>query len=402
MNKIIQINLAGQAVSIDEKAYQSLSNYLQTLENHFANTTDGQEILTDIEARIAELFFGKIKKGNTFINEKDVAEATQLMGSAADMDIDDETDTKQSQRTKSTNNKKLYRDTDDRVLGGVCSGISAYFGMDTSVVRIIAVLLIIFTGIPLIAYFVFWAILPEASTPEDRSRMKGGNTTINDIVNNVRQEATDVARNVKNEASNVADSIKKNSNFSKSAKSITSGIEQIIKFLAKLFGAGVLIFLVTTGIALMVFLLANATGGFQFNIGDGGILTPPILKSPTLNWLFSLSLLSLILIPIGTLCYAIILFILDSTVRVNVKSVFLSWLICLAMFIGIAIYSASNLNIEPFKKFSEQIRDKSRYNIELNIKEAPPISPIMSEDGAPKMLQETVIPDTSILYSEPL
>jgi len=70
MNKIIQINLAGQAVSIDEKAYQSLSYYLQTLENHFANTTDGQEILTDIEARIAELFFGKIKKGTPLSTKK--------------------------------------------------------------------------------------------------------------------------------------------------------------------------------------------------------------------------------------------------------------------------------------------------------------------------------------------
>lgn len=402
MNKIIQINLAGQAVSIDEKAYKSLSYYLQTLENHFANTIDGQEILTDIEARIAELFFGKIRKGNTFINEKDVAEATKLMGSAADMDIDNETDTKQSQSTNSNNNKKLYRDTDDRVLGGVCSGISAYFGMDTSVVRIIAVLLIIFTGIPLIAYFVFWAILPEASTPEDRSRMKGGNTTINDIVNNVRQEATDVARNVKNEASNVADRIKKNSNFSKSTKSITSGIQQIIKFFAKFFGAGVLICLVTSGIALTVFLLANATGGFQVNAGDSDTLIPSILKSPTLNWIFSLSLLSLILIPIGTICYAIILFILDSTVRVNVKSVFLSWLICLAMFIGISIYSAGNVNIERFKIFGETMKEKTNYDIDIQIKEVPPIAPLMSEDGPPKILEKTVIPDTAILNSEPL
>ena len=209
MNKIIQINLAGQAVSIDEKAYQSLSHYLQTLENHFSTTIDGREILTDIEARIAELFFGKIRKGNAFINESDVAEAIQLMGTAEDMDIDEDPDTQHHQRAANPSSKKLYRDTDDRVLGGVCSGLGAYFGMDTSVVRILAVLLILFTGIPLIAYFVLWAILPEATTPEDRSRMKGGNTTINDIVNSVRQEATDVARNVKNEATNVADNLKK-------------------------------------------------------------------------------------------------------------------------------------------------------------------------------------------------
>ncbi len=400
MNKIIQINLAGQAVSIDEKAYQSLSHYLQTLENHFSTTIDGREILTDIEARIAELFFGKIRKGNAFINESDVAEAIQLMGTAEDMDIDEDPDTQHHQRAANPSSKKLYRDTDDRVLGGVCSGLGAYFGMDTSVVRILAVLLILFTGIPLIAYFVLWAILPEATTPEDRSRMKGGNTTINDIVNSVRQEATDVARNVKNEATNVADNLKKNSNFSNSAKSVTSGIQQIVTFLAKIFGAGVLIFLVTTGIALTVFLLANATGGFQFNPGNGDILTPSILKSPTLNWLFSLSLLSLILIPIGTICYAIILFLFNSALHINVKAVFLSWLICLAMFIGISIYSAGNVNINSFRQFGETLKERSSYDIDIKIKEIPPIPLTPDADTALKDTEERAITDTLLITTE--
>ena len=400
MNKIIQINLAGQAVSIDEKAYQSLSHYLQTLENHFANTIDGREILTDIEARIAELFFGKIRKGNAFINESDVAEAIQLMGTAEDMDIDEDPDTQHHQRAANPSSKKLYRDTDDRVLGGVCSGLGAYFGMDTSVVRILAVLLILFTGIPLIAYFVLWAILPEATTPEDRSRMKGGNTTINDIVNSVRQEATDVARNVKNEATNVADNLKKKSNFSNSAKSVTSGIQQIVTFLAKIFGAGVLIFLVTTGIAFTVFLLANATGGFHFNPGNGDILTPSILKSPTLNWLFSLSLLSLILIPIGTICYAIILFLFNSALHINVKAVFLSWLICLAMFIGISIYSAGNVNINSFRQFGETLKERSSYDIDIKIKEIPPIPLTPDADTALKDTEELAITDTLLITTE--
>ena len=400
MNKIIQINLAGQAVSIDEKAYQSLSHYLQTLENHFSTTIDGREILTDIEARIAELFFGKIRKGNAFINESDVAEAIQLMGTAEDMDIDEDPDTQHHQQAANPSSKKLYRDTDDRVLGGVCSGLGAYFGMDTSVVRILAVLLILFTGIPLIAYFVLWAILPEATTPEDRSRMKGGNTTINDIVNSVRQEATDVARNVKNEATNVADNLKKKSNFSNSAKSVTSGIQQIVTFLAKIFGAGVLIFLVTTGIAFTVFLLANATGGFHFNPGNGDILTPSILKSPTLNWLFSLSLLSLILIPIGTICYAIILFLFNSALHINVKAVFLSWLVCLAMFIGISIYSAGNVNINSFRQFGETLKERSSYDIDIKIKEIPPIPQTPDADSALKDTEERAITDTLLITTE--
>lgn len=357
MNKIIQINLAGQAVSIDEIAYQSLSHYLQTLEQHFANMKDGKEILADIESRIAELFFGKIKKGNSFINKQDVDEAIKLMGTPEDMGIEDDEPNQQKNYTKSTAGRKLFRDTEDRVLGGVCSGLGAYLDMDTSLVRIIVVLLIIFTGIPLIAYFVLWAIVPEATTPNDRFRMQGGNTTVNDIVNNVRTEATDIARTVKNEANNVAENLKKNSNLKQSGSSVVNGLEQITRFFAKIFGAGTLIVLVIVGVALSIFLLANATGGLTLNAGDMDVVTPSILRSPTLNWIFSISLSSLVLIPIGTLCYAIILFIFNMDVRLNIKAVFLSWLLSLAIFIGISIYSAGDVNVKSFKEFGEKIRN---------------------------------------------
>ena len=359
MNKIIQINLAGQAVSIDEKAYQSLSEYLHTLELHFSKTEDGDEILADIEARIAELFFGKIKKGNAFINASDVEEAIGLMGTPEDMGIEDESNQQStSYESPHSSYRKLFRDTDDRVLGGVCSGLAAYFNTDTSLVRIAVILLIIFTGIPLIAYFVLWVVLPEATTPEDRSRMKGGNTTVNDIVNNVRKEAGDVARNVQKEANNVADSLKKNSNLKSSARSISNGLEQVTRFFAKIFGAGTLVVLVIIGIALSVFLLANATGGFHLNTGGDTIVTPSILATPSLNWVFSISLLSLVLIPIGTLCYAIILFIFNMDVLLNIKAVFIAWLLSLAIFVGISIYSAGDVNVDSFKKFGEKMRHR--------------------------------------------
>ena len=357
MNKIIQINLAGQAVSIDEKAYEHLTSYLRSLENHFANTESGAEILEDIESRIAELFYGKIKKGNAFINQQDVEEAIQLMGTPADMGIEDEEQTGEPTYHEPLG-KKLYRDTDDRVLGGVCSGLAAYFGMDVSVVRILVVVIIIFTGIPLLAYFIMWIVLPEAKTPEQRSRMTGGNTTVNDIVQNVRKEATDVARSVKREANEVADSLKKNSKISNTASSVVTGLEQVVRFFAKIFGAFTLTGLVIIGISLSVFLLANATGGFRFSASDAEMITPSILKSPTLNWIFSISLLSLVLIPIGAVCYAIILFIFNSAARINIKAVFLSWLLSLAIFIGISIYSAGDVNVDSFRQFGEKMRDK--------------------------------------------
>ena len=155
MNKIIQINLAGKAVSIDEQAYQKLSEYLKQLENHFASTPDGSEILGDIESRIAELFFSKLKKGNAFINDTDVTEAITLMGTPSDMGIEDEYEEQASNQTSSVEtSKKLFRDPNDRVLGGVCSGLAAYFGMDTSLMRVITILLVVFAGLPIFIYII--------------------------------------------------------------------------------------------------------------------------------------------------------------------------------------------------------------------------------------------------------
>ena len=399
MNKIIQINLAGQAVSIDEQAYQKLSEYLKQLENHFATTPDGSEILGDIESRIAELFFSKLKKGNAFINNTDVSEAITLMGTPSDMGIEDDYEEQATDQTSSAEtSKKLFRDPNDRVLGGVCSGLAAYFGMDTSLMRVITVLLVVFAGLPIFIYIILWAILPEATSPQDRYRMYGDATTVNDIVDSVRNEAKGVASRVKNEASNVANNFKKNAkSYSSSGGGVTNGLGQVIRFFGKIFGAAVLTGLVATAIALIVILLSNAAGGLDINWHGEEVTTPSLLKSPTLNWIFSISLLSLILIPIGTACYGILTYIFNSENYINLKAIFLAWLICLAVFIGTSIYSAGNLNVASFKTFGEEIRHNR--NFHNSIEPILPIEPLESIDSMEPIeplepLEDWVYPDS--------
>ena len=399
MNKIIQINLAGQAVSIDEQAYQKLSEYLKQLENHFATTPDGSEILGDIESRIAELFFSKLKKGNAFINNTDVSEAITLMGTPSDMGIEDDYEEQATDQTSSAEtSKKLFRDPNDRVLGGVCSGLAAYFGMDTSLMRVITVLLVVFAGLPIFIYIILWAILPEATSPQDRYRMYGDATTVNDIVDSVRNEAKGVASRVKNEASNVANNFKKNAkSYSSSGGGVTNGLGQVIRFFGKIFGAAVLTGLVATAIALIVILLSNAAGGLDINWHGEEVTTPSLLKSPTLNWIFSISLLSLILIPIGTACYGILTYIFNSENYINLKAIFLAWLICLAVFIGTSIYSAGNLNVASFKTFGEEIRHNR--NFHNSIEPISPIEPLESIDSMEPIeplepLEDWVYPDS--------
>lgn len=399
MNKIIQINLAGQAVSIDEQAYQKLSEYLKQLENHFATTPDGSEILGDIESRIAELFFSKLKKGNAFINNTDVSEAITLMGTPSDMGIEDDYEEQATdQNSSAETSKKLFRDPNDRVLGGVCSGLAAYFGMDTSLMRVITVLLVVFAGLPIFIYIILWAILPEATSPQDRYRMHGDATTVNDIVDSVRNEAKGVASRVKNEASNVANNFKKNAkSYSSSGGGVTNGLGQVIRFFGKIFGAAVLTGLVATAIALIVILLSNAAGGLDINWHGEEVTTPSLLKSPTLNWIFSISLLSLILIPIGTACYGILTYIFNSENYINLKAIFLAWLICLAVFIGTSIYSAGNLNVASFKTFGEEIRHNR--NFHNSIEPILPIEPLESIDSMEPIeplepLEDWVYPDS--------
>jgi len=225
MNKIIQINLEGQAISIDEKAYESLKNYLDLLEKHSKNTASGEEILSDIRSRLSELFSNKTKAPNTFINEIDVQNAIEVMGKPADLgitgseefeeiEIPAESDDVAKEKKLDTvieeakqehsnahdnHTKKLFRDPDNKALGGVCSGLAAYFNIDVSIVRIITVLLVLFGfGFPIPIYLILWAVIPEAKTTHDKFRMTGETPDIGEIADRIR-----------NEAQNVADSLKK-------------------------------------------------------------------------------------------------------------------------------------------------------------------------------------------------
>ena len=346
MNKIIQINLAGQAVSIDEQAYDALRNYLKTLESHFKNTSSGAEILQDIEARLAELFIGKTKANNAFISEKDVDEAIKLMGTPAEMGIDEEDAETKEQPQYEKLGKKLFRDGDDKVLGGVCSGLGAYLNVDGSVIRIITLLLVLFGGLSIIPYLILWAILPEAKTAQDRFRMHGETPNINDIANNIRNEANEVATN-----------LKKNPEINLAVKTLSEIIERIVKWFSKIFGAGMLTILVVAGVLIGTVLMANATGNLQANINGSHFSAPQLFESSTFNWLFSVSLLSVVLVPIGAICFAIVQFIFNLSNPINFKAVFMAWLFSLAVFIGISFFAAKEINFDKLYEFRDQIEE---------------------------------------------
>ena len=353
MNKIIKINLAGQAVSIDEQAYESLSQYMRSLEKHFVNTESGKEILEDIEARIAELFFATLRS-NDFISEIHVQEAITLMGTAQDMGAEDNDESQDSQGYKDPKRKKLFRDKDDAIFGGVCSGIGAYYGLDTIAVRIMFILLVMLAGAPIVAYILLWAIIPAAITPQDRYRMHGDASTISDIANNIREEATNVSSNLRNEASKWSKNIKKNSTLKRGTQTLTNGIAEILTVVAKLFAVFLIIMLVMLCIYFPLVILSSASGTFSGYINGSGFSAPLFFETPVLNWLFCISLLSLCLVPLAIAIYTLLKFVFNWTARVNLKGFFIAWLLSLAVLIGVSIYAIRDNQLK-FRDFIDQM-----------------------------------------------
>lgn len=159
MKKTIDVNLGGYSLIFDEDAYIELKEYLDDLSSRLS--ADYAEIISDVESRLAEIFKSKLSAYCQVVNMSMVKEAIGTMGKAED--FGDFTDSKRSGE-KSGNYyrpapKKLYRNTSNSVFGGVCSGLAEYFNTDVTLIRIIALLLII-SGVSIFVYLIMWIIIP--------------------------------------------------------------------------------------------------------------------------------------------------------------------------------------------------------------------------------------------------
>src|SRR5665647_1485244 len=166
MKKTLTINLSGSVFHIDDDAYEKLSAYLNKINRHFGNDADAKEIVEDIEARISEIFSEKIKNGAEVINIDHVEEIIVIMGTPEAISNEEEEKEKVSEkRTFRIRGKRLYRDPENRVLGGVCSGLGAYFSVDPVLIRILFVLVFFFPiGSSVLIYLILWIVVPKAAS----------------------------------------------------------------------------------------------------------------------------------------------------------------------------------------------------------------------------------------------
>ncbi|WP_430811736.1 MULTISPECIES: PspC domain-containing protein [unclassified Carboxylicivirga] len=198
MKKTVSINISGQMFYIDEDAYTRLRAYLDKIETTFRSQDSGDEIIADIESRVAEIFNERIDKEAGVVTLEMVDEVIATMGEPEQFD-EGESDEKKSYTPPNTlvfrkPSRRFYRDVDNRVLGGVCAGIAAYFGIDVTLVRILTALFIIFTGVGLLIYLILWIALPPARTTAQKLHMRGERITIENIERSIRDEYDEVRR----------------------------------------------------------------------------------------------------------------------------------------------------------------------------------------------------------------
>lgn len=175
MKKAIQINLAGIIFHIDEDAYEILRAYLTGIEDQFSGAKDGREIIEDMEHRMAELFSERLKPHRKVISSDDVREVLRTMGAPDPSGRATGQGGRQSSRRGGPGQRyrRMFRDPDDKPIGGVCSGLAYYFNTDPLLLRILFVIAL-FMGFGFLVYIVLWIALPLAQTPEQITEMKSG------------------------------------------------------------------------------------------------------------------------------------------------------------------------------------------------------------------------------------
>ncbi|WP_427875123.1 PspC domain-containing protein [Flavobacterium sp. MMS24-S5] len=252
MNKTVNINLGGMFFHIDEDAYLKLTRYFDAIKRSLNNSSGQDEIIKDIEMRVSELLTEKQKSEKHVVGLKDVDEVIAVMGQPEDYRIEDEENANQSFNNYSARkHKKLYRDKENGMIGGVATGLGHYFGIDAVWIKIIF-LIFVFAGFGtgILAYFVLWIVTPEAVTTSEKLEMTGEPVTISNIEKKVREEIDSLSEKFKN-----ADYDKMGNQVKSGAGRISSSFGDFVMTVFKIFAKFLGVILIISGISTLIMLL---------------------------------------------------------------------------------------------------------------------------------------------------
>jgi phage shock protein PspC (stress-responsive transcriptional regulator) len=262
MNKTVTINISGIIFHIEEDAYEKLSRYLGTIRGYFSDSDGRDEIMTDIEARIAEMLQEKVSQSKQVVLMADVDHVISVMGQPEEFAAGTDESYGQTKKEEPQENytrtgrKRIFRDPDDKMLGGVCSGVAAYTNTDPTWIRIAFVIAALISfGTWLLIYVLLWIIIPEARTTAEKLEMRGENVNVNNISKAVNEEMEEVRKRM--------ESFGKEMGSKETRDRARNGIDSILEFLGSFFkviGKILAVIFIAIGTVLLVFLLSSLFG----------------------------------------------------------------------------------------------------------------------------------------------
>lgn len=384
MNKTININLGGYFFHIDETAYQKLRRYLDAISKSLSDDPQGKnEIISDIETRISELLSEKITDARQVVNEQDISDIIKIMGEPEDYAEGEEAYTdsgKTYTKRKSSNSKKLFRDGDDKFLGGVASGIAHYFEVDVIWIRLAFILLFVGGGFSLLLYIILWILLPEARTTAEKLQMEGEPVNIDNIEKKIRNEFNNAKDKIKESVEGVSEKIS-SVEYNKYGNKAKSGFQEFLDTLGKIFVAffnvvgkfiGVLIIIVSAAVLISFVIGIFSIGSFSIlGFGDEILSMPPFMEDSILPyWLLAICLFVLVGFPFLIL-FILGLRILSSNVRQFSKTTSLTllgiWIVALLMviFTGIEFGTSHAYNGNKIETKSLSLQDSDTLRLKM-------------------------------------
>lgn len=345
MNKTVNSNIGGLVFHIDEDAFQKLNRYFEAIKRSLSNSSGKEEIMKDIEMRVAELLTEKQKSDKHVINNKDVDEVITVMGQPEDYRLDDESEEKTAEPFYPyTRSRKLYRDKDRGTIAGVCTGLGHYFGVEAVWFKILFLILFFGFGTGFIAYIILWIAMPKAVTTSEKLEMTGEPVTISNIEKKVREEFESVSNKIKN-----ADYDKMGNEVKTSASRVADGIGEvfvnIFKVFAKILGAIIVIF---SSLSLLAVCFASIFMIFSSSMPDNFIVnhisTPIGLETPMwaqgLLFLFAFGIPLFFFLILGLKLLVTNLKSLGNIVKFSLLGI---WIIAMGLLISIGIKEATQI-----------------------------------------------------------
>ena len=382
MNKTINVNIGGRIFSIEEDAYAKLNRYLEAIRGYFDRHRSADEIISDIELRISELFEERISDSKQVIVLNDVDEVISIMGKPEDyVDMEDEEETADFREPgRRRYEKRVFRDPDDKILFGVCGGLSAYVGWDPIILRALFVIFTIAWGIGPLIYIILALIIPKAKTTAEKLQMRGEPVTVENISKKVNESFNDIKDDLKSFGDRNDINSERVNNFGRQVGDVVNDffealgkvLKVLIVVLAKIIG--VLVFIL--GAFGLTFLLAAVLGWENFMTAGSSNELAELMNASFSDGiqrgLFYAGISLFLGIPAVLLILLGIRLLSDRMKFSGLAAIIL----VVAWFVGIGLLAASGFNAY------QDIRVEASYTEKVNLNFPPTDTLVLDIEGA--------------------